>query len=177
MSAARVAAILAACPGHGEALQALALAGPRGAWIGAGFVRNAVWDSLSGITPDVTALADLDVVHLDPAAEDPVFEAALRTARPGLRWSVSNQARMARKHGHAAYPDLATALAHWPETATAVAARLVQGRIEILAPCGLDDLLGFVLRSPPRGDPAVLRARLTAKGWRQRWPRLRILAD
>ncbi|NKE48376.1 nucleotidyltransferase family protein [Roseomonas frigidaquae] len=177
MTAARVAAMLAASPGHRDALQALALAGPRGGWLGAGFVRNTVWDMLCGRAPEVTALDDLDVVHLDHASADAVFEAALRAARPGLRWSVKNQARMAARHGHAPYPDLAAALARWPETATAVAARCATGGIEILAPHGVADLLGLVLRSPPRGDPAVLRARMAAKGWLQRWPDLRVITD
>jgi hypothetical protein len=173
----RVAAILAACPGHLDAMQALALAGPRGAWIGAGFVRNAVWDALSGATPEVAALADLDVLHLDPTSTDPVFEASLRGARPGLRWSVTNQRRMAARHGHAPYPDLSAAMSRWPETATAVAARLDAGRIAILAPHGVADLLGRVLRTPPGGDAAAMLARCVAKGWRARWPDLRHADD
>ncbi|MGG5889399.1 nucleotidyltransferase family protein [Falsiroseomonas sp. HC035] len=173
----RVAAVLAASPGHMDALQALALAGPRGAWIGAGFVRNAVWDALSGVTPDVTVLADLDVVHLDRANADPVFEAALRAVRPALPWSVTNQARMSARHGHAPYPELGAALARWPETATAVTARLHAGRLEILAPHGVVDLLGFVLRTPPGGDRAAMSARIAAKGWRERWPRLRLFGN
>jgi hypothetical protein len=93
VSAARIAAILAGSPGHRDALQAAALAGPRGGWIGAGFVRNAVWDVLAGRAPDVAALADLDLVHHDPGAPpDAGFEAALRAAHD-LPWSVVNQAR------------------------------------------------------------------------------------
>lgn len=176
MTEARVAAILAASRPHLDALQALALAGPRGGWIGAGFVRNAVWDALSGRAPDLGALADLDVAHHRGAADDAAAEAALRAAR-NLPWSVTDQARMAARNGHAPYPDLATALAHWPETATAVAARLARGRIGILAPHGVDDLLSFTLRPTPAHarDPAIMRARIDAKGWVVRWPQLRIV--
>jgi hypothetical protein len=176
VSADRVAAILAASPGHLDALQAAALAGPREGWIGAGFVRNAVWDALSGRAPDVAALADLDVVHHDPAAPpDAGYESALRAAR-GLPWSVVNQANAHGWNGHAPYRELADALAHWPETATAVAARLKGGRLEILAPHGLDDLLGLVLRPTPShaSDPVAVRKRLAAKGWTARWPALRV---
>jgi hypothetical protein len=181
MSTARVAAILAASSGHLDALQAAALAGPAGGWIGAGFLRNAVWDALSGRPPSVATLADLDVVHHDPArdaAADAGFEAALKAARP-LPWSVVNQARMADRNGHVPYRDLATALAHWPETATAVAMRLRAGRIEILAPHGLDDLLGLVVRPTPAhaADPRVVLARLAAKGWAARWPALRVATE
>lgn len=173
----RVAALLAACPGHVDALQALALAGPRGAWIGAGFVRNAVWDALSGVTPDVAGLADLDVVHLDAASPDSMFEAALRAVRPRLRWSVTNQVGMAAWHDHAPYPDLAAAMRRWPETATAVAAQLRAGRIEILAPHGVADLLDLVLRTPPGGSRDAMLARVAAKGWHARWPGLRHADD
>jgi hypothetical protein len=177
MSAARVAAILASSGDHLDALQAAALAGPGNGWIGAGFVRNAVWDALSGRAPDLRALADLDVVHHDPAAPpDAGFEFALRAAR-ALPWSVVNQVRAHGWNGHAPYRGLADALAHWPETATAVAARLVRGRIEVLAPHGLDDLFGLVVRPAPShaGDPIAVRARLAAKKWTARWPALRVV--
>jgi hypothetical protein len=177
MSAARVAAILAGSAAHRDALQALALAGPRGAWIGAGFVRNAVWDALAGRRPELTTLSDIDVVHWDDAAPDAAFEGALRAARPSLPWSVTHQRGMAAANGHAAYRDVAEALAHWPETATAVAARLVAGRVEVLAPLGLDDLMALVVRPGPAhaACPAVVRARLRAKDWTARWPGLRII--
>ncbi|WP_137178401.1 nucleotidyltransferase family protein [Roseomonas sp. AR75] len=177
MSAAQVAAILAGSAQHADALQAAALAGPAGGWIGAGFLRNAVWDALSGRAPDIAALADLDLVHHDPSAPpDACFEAALRAAR-ALPWSVVNQARAHPWNGHAPYRDLADALAHWPETATAVAARLARGRIEILAPHGLHDLMAMVVRPTPAhaADPRAVRDRLAAKGWPARWPRLRVI--
>lgn len=176
MSAGRIAAILAGSRPHRDALQAAALAGPAGGWMGAGFVRNAVWDALSGRAPDLAALADLDLVHHDPAAApDAGFEAALRAARD-LPWSVVNQARAHGWNGHAPYRDLADALAHWPETATAVAARLAAGRIEILAPHGLQDLMHRVVRPTPAhaADPRALRDRLAGKAWLARWPALRL---
>jgi hypothetical protein len=46
-----------------DALRVAALAGPAGGWLAAGFVRNAVWDALSGRAPDTAYLADLDLVH------------------------------------------------------------------------------------------------------------------
>jgi hypothetical protein len=177
VSAGRVAAILAGSPGHRDALAVAALAGPRGGWIGAGFVRNAVWDALAGRAPEVASLADLDVVHHDVAAgSNLATEAALRAAR-GLPWSVVNQARMFARNGRHPYRDLADALAHWPETATAVAVRLEAGRIRVLAPHGVADLFDLVVRPTPAhaADPAVLRARLAAKGWTRRWPALRVL--
>ena len=181
MTAARIEAILARCPEHVDALRVVALAGPVGAWIGAGFVRNAVWDSLTGQRPDATTLADIDVIHLDAgrpeSARDVAAEAALRAARRGLPWSVTNQARMAMRHGHAPYAGIEEAIAPWPETATAVAVRLVGGALQVMAPHGLDDLFALVVRPSPAhaADARAVRARIAAKQWRARWPGLRMI--
>lgn len=180
MSLGRVASLLAASPAHMDALRVAALAGPAGGWLAAGFVRNAVWDALSGRAPDTAYLADLDLVHHAAADPSPLAEAryerALRAARP-LPWSVRNQARMHARNGHAPYRSLAEALSHWPETATAIAVRLVAGRIQVLAPFGVEDLLAMIIRPGPAhaADPAAPRARLASKGWAARWPGLRVV--
>ena len=180
MSLDRVASLLSASPAHMDALRVAALAGPAGGWLAAGFVRNAVWDALSGRLPETATLADLDLVYHAAADPSPLaearYEAALRAARP-LPWSVRNQARMHARNGHAPYRDIAEAMAHWPETATAIAVRFIAGRIEVLAPLGVADLFAMVVRPGPAhaADPAALRARLASKGWPARWSGLRVL--
>ena len=154
-----------------------------GAWIGAGFVRNLVWDRLFGV--EGRALNDVDVVFLDGDAPDPKdqerrLERQLASVRPRVPWQVRNQARMHLEHGHAAYSSLAEALSHWPETATAVAVRVdTEGSLSILAPHGLADLLGGVLR-PTRDDRegrALMFDRADRKGWFTRWPGLDVRAE
>ena len=177
---ADIADFIAHNPRMMRCLAVLAAHGPAGAWIGAGCVRNAVWDHLSGQDTEATPLADLDVVFHDPvnatAEHDARIEAALSLAAPDLPWSVRNQARMHERNGHRPYRDVADALTHWVETATAIAARLGPKGVEILAPFGVDDVLGMILRPVPayRSKPEVLRARLEAKGWLTRWPGLRV---
>jgi hypothetical protein len=179
--AADIADFIAHNPRMMRCLAVLAAHGPAGAWIGAGFVRNAVWDHLSEQDTEATPLADLDVVFHDPviatAEQDAAFEAELCAAASDLPWSVRNQARMHERNGHRPYRDVADALTHWVETATAIAARLGPKGVEILAPFGVDDVLGMILRPVPayRGKPEVLRARLEAKGWLTRWPRVRLV--
>ena len=113
------------------------------------------------------------------AARDAAIEAALRESAPGLPWSVTNQARMHERNGHAPYADLADAIAHWPETATATTMRLRDDDVELIAPHGTVDLLHLVLRPTPafaaRLD--VIRDRIAAKGWRARWPGLRLAPE
>ena len=168
---------VAAQPAMLSLLQSVAAHGPPRAWIGAGFIRNAVWDACHGRAGDCATLADLDVVFFDVEdrrpQRDAAAESALHAAAPGWPWSVTNQARMAARNGHPPYADLADAVAHWPETATAVAARW-SGGVEILAPHGVADLLGMVLRPTPAfaARQHVLRARMESKRWLVRWPRL-----
>ena len=179
--AADIADFIAHNPRMMRCLAVLAAHGPAGAWIGAGFVRNAVWDHLSGKDTEATPLADLDVVFHDPviatAEHDARIEAALSVAAPDLPWSVRNQARMHERNGHRPYRDVADALTHWPETATAIAARLGPQGVEILAPFGVEDVLEMIIRPTPafRTQPEIPLARLGAKGWLTRWPRLRVV--
>lgn len=158
---------------------------PVPAWIGAGAVRNAVWDHLHGRPPQ--AAGDVDVVFFDadlaPSA-DAKFARRLATARPDVRWDVVNQAHVHRWYrdcfGRDAAPlaSLEQGIATWPETATALAVRLdVADDLHVIAPFGLVDLFGPTLRwNPARASHADFLARVHGKGWLRRWPRLR-LAD
>jgi len=149
-------------------------------WIGAGFVRNAVWDVLHGRMPDPSRLGDVDVVYFDRddagAERDRALEHRLRGLDPQVCWSVKNQARMHLRNCDRPYRDTADAIAHWPETATAVAARLVGDQVEIIAPYGVDDLLGLVVRPTPafRHKLDISRERMASKDWISRWPKLTV---
>ena len=179
--AADIADFIAHNPRMMRCLAVLAAHGPEGAWIGAGFVRNAVWDHLSRQDTEANPPADLDVVFHDlaiaTAEHDARIEAALSITAPDLPWSVRNQARMHERNGHRPYRDVADALTHWPETATAIAARLGPQGVEILAPFGVEDVLEMIIRPTPafRTKPEIPLARLEAKGWLTRWPRLRVV--
>ena len=147
-------------------------------WVGAGFVRNPVWDALHGY-PWSASYTDIDVVYFDPANIDPkyddVIEAELAVAIPSAPWSVKNQARMHLQNGDALYRDTADAVRHWPETCTAIAVRWAGFRVELLAPFGVDDLLGMIVRPTPAfaNKLDIYRARLVRKAWSKSWPLLR----
>lgn len=175
----RVSAILQRDPVLAQALPALAALGLPDAWIGAGAVRNPIFDHLHGLPPQPPA--DIDVAWFDPADASPErdaeIEAALRRQVPDLPWSVRNQARMHERNGHAPYAGAVHAIGHWVETVTAVAVRRdLRGQMAITAPHGLDDLLHLVLRPVPayRDRLDVFHGRVAAKGWLGRWPRLTI---
>ena len=95
--ARRVCAIIRAAPLRWDIIGLVRSMHMPDGWIGAGFVRNAVWDHLHGRTPSAPA-GDVDVVWFDRMRADPRvdrdLEAKLRTAEPSVQWSVKNQARM-----------------------------------------------------------------------------------
>jgi len=182
-SSADILALVAADGWMMAALGAVAGLGLPDCWIGAGFLRGAVWDRLHGYGAR-TPLDDIDVVTFDPATLDPAAEAVLERrlgmVLPGLPWSVKNQARMHLRNHDAPYRDCAEALAHWLETPTAVALRLSQaGGPELLAPLGTEDLLSLVVRPTTHARKqvhrlAAYRARVEKKNWPAKWPKLRV---
>jgi hypothetical protein len=176
-----VAHLIAAQPDMVALLSAVASLQLPDSYISAGFVRNAVWDALHRRPLTCATLRDVDVVYYDPERLDPSDEQAherqLAKLLPRVPWEVRNQARMHARNGDCPYRDTVHALRCYPETATAVAARLVEGKVELAAPLGLADLLMLVVRPTPhfRGKLAEYRARQNDKAWASRWPMLRFV--
>jgi hypothetical protein len=150
-------------------------------WIGGGFIRDAVWDALHDRMPDCTRLNDVDVVLFDrsnvTAAHDEEIERELAALCPNVPWSVKNQARMHIRNRVPPYPDISGAIASWPETATAVAARLDNGHVTLLAPHGVGDLVNLIVRPTPAfvSRRHEIAARVSSKNWQAVWPRLTLL--
>lgn len=149
-------------------------------WIGAGFVRAAVWDHLHGFIAS-TPLPDIDVIWFDPACAEEALDRQLETRLgellPSRPWSVKNQARMHRQNGDAPYQSSADAIGHWPETAGAIGVTLDEGgTLRLLAPLGIRDLLAMIVRPTPhfhRHRMATYDKRMRNKDWQATWPRLR----
>jgi hypothetical protein len=177
----RLRALIAADCRRMDVLRAVRDLGLPDCWVAAGFVRNCVWDHVHGLAASPLS-EDIDVIWFDAAdcdaARDAVLEAALRGRDGSLDWSVKNQARMHARNGDAPYASATDAMRYWPETATAVGVRLGEGEtIEVAAPFGLDDLFGLAVRPTRRfaeEKRATYLARIHAKDWPGRWPRLRI---
>lgn len=148
-------------------------------WVGAGFVRNVVWDALHGRAWS-PSYEDVDVIYFDADASDRDhdirIENTLRRSMRDVPWSVKNQARMNSANGDQPYLDAEDALRHWPEICTAVAVRAAGPRLELLAPFGTTDLVALIVNPTPAFAHKIdiYRARVTQKRWQERWPRLRI---
>ncbi len=177
-TASDIAAFIATRPAMVEILRAVEALSLPDCWVGAGFVRNPIWDALHGF-PWSASYTDIDVVYFDAADLDPErdrqIETHLAISVPAVPWSVKNQARMHFHNGDDAYTNTADALCHWPETCTAVATRSIGARIELLTPFGIDDLISLIVRPTPAfaNKMEVYQARVASKAWQARWPKLR----
>lgn len=150
-------------------------------WICAGYVRAKIWDDVHGyLVP--TPTEDVDVIYFDPSHNNETiekeYEAQLHALLPNVPWSVKNQARMHLVNQLPPYQSATDALAHFPETVTAIGVSLdAGGRLKLAAPYGVDDLVGLKLRPTPAfaNDAShhhIYRARINKKNWQAIWPRL-----
>ena len=149
--------------------------------IAAGFVRNRVWDHLHGIVPPRQPV-DIDVLYFDAddrsKERESEHEGRLAVLLPGLPWQVRNQARMHVWKDLPPHRDTADAMVYWLETVTAVGVRLEDDdSLTVVAPLGTDDLLGLCCRPTAFGHTRrhEYEARITAKRWREMWPKVRFL--
>lgn len=150
-------------------------------WIGAGFLRNKVWNEIQGNKTQPPR--DVDLVYFDAANVAPetdwAYDAKMMEEFPIADWEVRNQARMHYVNNFEPYSSTAEGIAHWVETATCVAVRLEMGRLAFLYCYGSDDLLNMIARPIPAFQKQPLFAtfhdRVAKKQWRERWPNLQIV--
>lgn len=149
--------------------------------IGAGFIRNPVWDTLHHFEKQ-TPITDIDIAYFDPndlSEESEHRYQQMLSKKFTADWSVTNQARMAKINNQSVnYISTEDAIAHWPETATAIGVTMFpDGTLKIIAPHGLEDLFSLKLRMTPDfgdGHNAFLN-RINKKQWLSKWPKLQII--
>lgn len=107
--------------------------------IGAGFVRNLIWDHRHHFVHN-TPLNDVDLLYFDATAPTPK-QTEIKITRhlsyicPQLKWEVRNQARMHLKHGVMPYQTTRDAVADWIELPTCVGVKYSRSRqISIFSP-------------------------------------------
>jgi len=160
-------------------------------WIGGGFIRSKVWDYLHDFETR-TKLPDVDLIYFNSfdfsdreanefsTKSEDKYQKKLNKLFPGIKWSVTNQARMHHYHKRDPYKSSEEALSEWSETATCVAIRLRDGKLTFLAPHGITDLVNLNVRPIPdykrifAFDPLVFSRRVKEKNWEKKWPKLRI---
>jgi len=157
-------------------------------YIGAGVIRNTVWDYLHQ-QPGRTPLRDVDLAYFDGEdlsdAKVKEAECVLSTLVPEVQWDVVNQAGVHLWYkglfGYEVEPlySCEQGIDTWPETATCVAVRLLENDdLHIYAPYGLEDLFGLVLRrNKKRVTQERFRQRYIEKRIKEKWPLVTIVDD
>ena len=147
--------------------------------IGAGFVRNKVWDHLHGFANAKVPTADIDLIYFNPNGnnenEDIIFSEQV-SKETGFCWEIVNQAYAHIWHNRSPYKSTIEALGEWVETPTCVAVRLnSDNSLSLFAPHGIDDLVSLKVRpSPNNFDKEAYRTRQLKKKWKEKWPKLEI---
>lgn len=144
--------------------------------IGAGFVRNKVWDHLAGHKRKTVDTNDIDLVYFDPDGNDEEADKKLSqklNSETGLSWEIVNQAYAHKWNNLSPYISIEDALSQWPETVTAIGVTLEKNnRLKLIAPYGIDDLVNFRIRMSPKfkGDIIKITERVAKKKWLEKWP-------
>ena len=146
--------------------------------IGAGFVRNKVWNHLHGYTNKEVDTHDIDLVYYDPSGNDEKAdqELSLRlTKETGINFEVVNQFYAHKWNGVPPYTSTEDAISTWPETATAVGVTIKDNRLWLIAPHSVDDLVNIIVRSSPRfkGNLEAFKRRVKEKCWAEKYPKIR----
>jgi hypothetical protein len=183
----RLLAILGEHPWFMAALDAVSDLGLSQWCIGAGVIRNIVFDYLDG--GSTNPIRDVDVAYFDLSDlsehKDREYEDILKVSVPNIPWDVTNQAAVHlwfhKKFGYRvpAVNGIEGAVATWPETCTAVAVTKVhKDKYKVYAPFGLEDLFGMVIRrNPARVDVRTYNARISSKQYDQCWKSVRIITE
>lgn len=155
------------------------------AYVSAGIIRNLVWSKQHHQNYKITH-TEIDVIFFDGNEKNQTITQNLAqklTAQfPENEWDVVNQAYVhtwyKTEHGQTILPytSLYKALSFWPETATAIAIRLLDNDdFDMIAPFGLSDLFELKLRWNSRlVSHAVFIQRIESKKFLLRWPQLQI---
>ncbi|MCM3782040.1 nucleotidyltransferase family protein [Neobacillus mesonae] len=145
------------------------------AWVAAGLIRNKVWDVLHNIN---TSINDIDVIYFDTTdtswETEKYIEKKLEILMPNQPWSVKNQARMHLKNGFELYTSSFDGVAHFTEIPTAIAVKMCNSELEIMAPYGLEDLFEKVVKPTPYYQNnsklnSIYTERMQKKKWDEIW--------
>ncbi len=150
-------------------------------YIGAGLLRNLVWDHLHQYDKP-SPLNDVDVAFFDAndlsRERDKKANEQLTAVLPNIEWEATNQAAVHTWHeAYFGYPvdpyeSAEDGIAAWPETATAVAVRFLPDEsLKIFAPFGLEDLFEMKLRRNKRKVTLEeFHNRYRKKEIKKKWP-------
>lgn len=145
--------------------------------IGAGFIRNKIWNHLHGYKRQKVDTADIDFVYFDPNGNDEEKDKILSeklNKETNLDWEIVNETYAHKWNNLPPYKSMQDAISQWPETATAIGVRLMSGKLELIAPHGISDLINLIVKPTPSfKDLEKVKKRAEQKHWFEKWPKLK----
>ena len=150
--------------------------------IGAGFVRNKVWDYLHGNQTPHNEDSDIDLAYFDSTdvheETEKKYDIWLKS-KMEANWSAKNQARMFAVNNTEPYKSSEDAISNWVETATAIAVKLENGKLKLIAPHSIDDLVNLIIRPTSlfKNNTQRVRERAEKKQWLKKWPKLKMILE
>jgi hypothetical protein len=155
------------------------------AWLVAGAIAQTVWNDGFGFAPE-HGIADVDIVYFDAgdlsAESEAAHAARVRALFADLAvWiDIKNEARIhlwyEARFGRplAPYVSTADAISTFPTTATALGVQPAATGLELVAPFGLADLLGLIVR-PNKKQIARQVYEAKVARWLTVWPGLHVV--
>lgn len=150
--------------------------------IGAGFVRNKVWDYLHGFNKLQVDTRDIDLIYFDPNGNDEDEDDELSkkvSAETDMIWEIVNIIYSHKWDNIPPHKSVEQVLAHWPETASTVGITIRNSELKLIAPYGIEDLVNLIIRHSPNDEAGVelVKERMEQKQWLIKWPKLKFMDD
>ncbi len=150
--------------------------------IGAGFVRNKVWDHLHGFSNLKVDTNDIDLVYYDPKGNDEETDEELSQKlkeQTGINFEIVNEFYAHKFNSLPPYKSTGDAISQWPETVTSLGIKLKNGNLKLVAPHGISDLVNLIIRPTPNFVDRLekVKERAKKKQWLKKWPKLRFYFD
>ncbi len=165
-------------------LQRLEKAGLEDYYLAAGSINQTVFNYLHNYPLD-NGINDYDIVYYDDDVsyekEDLVIKKINNLlADLNIKLDIKNQARVhlwyEKKYGHDIGANKSTeeAISKWGTTVTCIGVRLINNKLIIYAPYGLDDLFNMIIR-PNKKYFIKKDYDIKTKRWKSIWPKLNII--
>lgn len=147
--------------------------------IGSGFVRNKIWNHLSGRVTDKIDATDIDLVYFDSTENKQERDELLVKKLfkdTGMDWEIRNNTFDYKSNIRSNYKSAKDVISAWPETATSIGVTIIEGDLKLVAPYGVHELVNFIIRPSPKYLDGIdrIRERIEKKEWLKKWPNLRI---
>lgn len=152
--------------------------------IGAGFVRNKVWDFLHGYQKEKVDTNDIDLVYFDQNGNNESADEKLSGElkdKTGLNWEVVNEAYAHKWYTIKPLPYTSSedAVSKWPEIATCIGVKIENRELKLIAPYGVGDLVNLIIRPNlaciDEGNVKnIVIERAKKKKWLEKWPKLKL---